>query len=193
MRLLIPIFLIIISIIGFMYFVEPIYKDVLEARTLLSSYETGLARLTSLLNEKDKLITKEHSINDYNQDRINKLLPANIDNIRLIIEIQEIASIYGMTVKDIKFDEAKNMKEEVQPEAGVKQVAKNDDYGTLNFYFSVEGSYNNFLNFTRDLENNLRIIDISSIQFTSADLNPLKSSSEYYKYGYKIKTYWLKK
>ena len=51
-----------------------------------------------------------------------------------------------------------------------------------------------FINFIKDLESNLRIVDISSIQFSSSasgvGLNPLLP--EAYKYDIKIKTYWLK-
>ena len=52
--------------------------------------------------------------------------------------------------------------------------------------------YNNFINFTRDLESNLRIVDISSIEFLSSTSVLSGSSPDSYKYNFKVKTYWLK-
>ena len=54
-----------------------------------------------------------------------------------------------------------------------------------------------FLSFLKDLESNLRIVDMSSIQFSSdsntgLNLSSSSSSTEAYKYNFKIKTYWLK-
>ena len=71
------------------------------------------------------------------------------------------------------------------------------DYGVWNLEFSTMGTYNNFLNFSRDLQSNLRIVDIAAVQFSSTDTRvaPLVgklSSDEVYKYSFKIKTYWLK-
>ena len=58
--------------------------------------------------------------------------------------------------------------------------------------FSTEGSYENFFRFIEDLESNLRIVDIASIEFSSASVSITKSSTEYYRYNFKIRTYWLK-
>ena len=74
--------------------------------------------------------------------------------------------------------------------------AKSKDYGIFDLEFSTSGTYDNFINFTKDMESNLRIVDISSIVFSS-DLggvvnNPKTNSPEVYKYNFKIKTYWLK-
>ena len=45
----------------------------------------------------------------------------------------------------------------------------------------------------KDLENNLRIVDIYSIEFSSSANTKLKSYlPEAYKYNLKIRTYWLK-
>jgi hypothetical protein len=84
---------------------------------------------------------------------------------------------------------------------GLTQISRKD-YGVWDLEFSTTGTYNNFLNFTKDLESNLRIVDISSIQFSSASSSDINtkinlpanspSSSEVYRYGFKIKTYWLK-
>ena len=112
-----------------------------------------------------------------------------------------------MVLKDVKYDTISQAT--VAPtggaiQGGVDTATTAQDFGTWNLEFSTQGSYSNFLNFIKDLENNLRIVDISSIQFSSdtaltpaaasssSSSSSLSSPSDSYKYGFKIKTYWLK-
>ena len=205
MRFIMPIILIGISITVFFVFTDPMYGDVSTLRARVASYNEALENSKALENERDKLTAKYNSIDPENLVKLQKLLPENIDNIRLILEIGQVASPYGMVLKDVKYntttekDKAKNPNT-VAPEGiqGAVAQSSNKDYGVWDLEFSTTGTYTNFLNFTKDLENNLRIVDISSIEFSSATDTSVKPgtpntpSNEVYKYNFKIKTYWLK-
>ena len=116
-----------------------------------------------------------------------------MDSIRLILEIEKIASPYGMVLKDTRYNPAEKDKDakDGSSVAGGTATKSNQNYGTWDLEFSTEGSYQNFLSLLEDLENNLRIVDISSIQFSSESVNT-KASNDNYKFNFKIKTYWLK-
>ena len=197
-RYIIAIILIGISLVGFFSFSSPLYKDISDLKMQIASYNEALDNSKALENERDKLTAKYNAINPENLVRIQKLLPDNIDNIRLILEIEKVALPYDMVLKNVKFNTVK--KENTTPETGATQgggtqvdQSFNKDYGSWDLEFSTSGTYNNFINFTKDLESNLRIVDISSIQFSSGPdtkLNP--SLPEVYKFDFKIKTYWLK-
>ena len=197
-RFIMPIVLIGIALSVFFVFTDPFYNEVSTLRKDVASYNDALDNSKMLESERDKLTAKYNAINPDNLIKIAKLLPENVDNIRLILEIEQIALPYGMVLKDVKY----NIANPNLPVAGVQGggVAKPTikDYGIFDLEFSTSGSYNNFINFTKDLENNLRIVDISSIAFSSdTNLNPGSSSKtasppEIYKYNFKIKTYWLK-
>ena len=193
-RFITPIILIGIAIAGFFMFTNPLYKNISEIRTQIVSYNEALDNSKALEAERDKLTQKYNSIDSENLAKLNKLLPDSVDNIRLILEIEKMASPYGMVLKDIKYDTITKKDdttgEVIQGGAAIQPSRK--DYGTWDLEFSTQSTYNNFVNFIKDLESNLRIIDISSIQFSSNTGAGLGSSSEVYKYGFKIKTYWLK-
>jgi len=194
-RFITPIILIGIAIAGFFIFTNPLYKNISESRVQMASYNEALNNSKALEAERDKLTQKYNSIDSENLAKLNKLLPNNVDNIRLILEIEKMASPYGMVLKDIKYDTITKKDdttgEVIQGGAAIQPSRK--DYGTWDLEFSTQSTYNNFVNFIKDLESNLRIIDISSIQFSSnTDAGLGSSSSEVYKYGFKIKTYWLK-
>lgn len=190
-----PMILIGVGVSVFFVFADPLYNDVLSLRARVASYDEALNNSKMLENERDKLTAKYNSINPENLTKLQKFLPENIDNIRLILEIEKIASPYGMSLKDIKYNTT--AVDVSNTTGGVSQggmvIAKNSskDYGIWDLEFSTSSSYNNFLNFTKDLEKNLRIVDISSIEFSS-NTGFLPNISDVYKYNFKIKTYWLK-
>lgn len=197
-----PTILIVISFAIFFVFTNPIYDNIAQLRTVASSYNEALDNSKALENERDKLVQKYNSINPENLARLEKLLPDNINNIRLILEIEQIASPYGMVLKNVKYNATseKDTAKKTTPEtAGVVQggtptttQSLRKDYGVWDLEFSTAGAYNNFINFTRDLESNLRIVDVSSIEFLSSTSVLSGSSPDSYKYNFKVKTYWLK-
>lgn len=192
-----PIILIGISITLFLVFTNPLYKDISLLREKVSAYNGALNNSKILEQERDKLTQKYNAIGSENLDKLQKLLPETVDNIRLILEIEKLALPYNMVLKDVKYDSAVKESNNTNTTipgvifggVGPKSLVK--DYGIWNLEFSTEGTYNNFINFTKDLENNLRIVDISSVSFSSS--SSASAASNIYKYSFKIKTYWLKK
>lgn len=191
LRIIIPVILISLSIALFFTFTNPLYNDVKALRQEVGSYNEALNNSKALENERDKLTQKYNSIGGENLDRLEKLLPESIDNIRLILEIEKLAQPYGMALKNVKYDTTQKVTTPALPGAiqGVLGAAAKKDYRVWNLEFSTEGSYDNFINFAKDIENNLRIVDIASISFSSSG-GILRS--DLYEYNFKIKTYWLK-
>jgi len=198
-----PIILIGISVTVFFMFSNPFFNDIKELNIKADSYNQALDNSQALEKERDKLTLKENSFDPVDLNKLKRLLPESIDNIRLILEIEQIALPYGMVLKDVKYDtKSEETTETGAIQGGAKTQAVSKDYGVWDLAFSTTGTYSNFINFTRDLENNLRIVDISSIQFSSdtgsssskSSGSSLSSapSSQSYKYDFKIKTYWLK-
>src|SRR3989344_7387808 len=106
-RLITPIVLIAISIATFFVFASPLLDEISALRTKADSYNEALDNSKALESERDKLTTKYNSIDPENLQKIKKLLPDNIDNIRLILEIGQLASPYGMILKNVKYNAAK--------------------------------------------------------------------------------------
>lgn len=192
-----PVILIGIAVSVFFVFTNPFYEKVSLLRAQVASYDEALSNSKAFETERDKLTAKFNAIDKDNLSKLQKLLPENVDNIRLILEIEKIAAPYGMTLKDVKYDTV-SKETKTQPQGvmqgGVAGQTLSKDYGTWNFEFSTAGTYNNFLKFMVDLEKNLRIVDIASITFSSGSGNTSfgSASSEIYKFNFKIKTYWLK-
>ena len=193
-KFIFPTVIIGVTIAGFLIFTNPLYKDIMTEREQIKSYDEALTNSKALEAERDKLTQKYNSIDPENINRLQKLLPNNVDNIRLILEIEKVALPYGMVLKDVSYSSDDEKKEEGGDQRSNIQINKsNKDYGVIELGFSTQGTYSNFINFIKDLENNLRIVDITSIDFSSSAGTGLgKSLTEVYTFNFTVKTYWLK-
>lgn len=201
MRLIIPIsFLVIIIVLLFMV-IRPVYSDIKQAKEDVLIYSTALNNSTELKETRDVLIEKYKNIKTEDRERLLHLLPSSIGNIELILEIEKIANIKGMPIKDIGFDTKKLEPEKNKEEEGT--IVVEDDklaslpYGIFPIDFVVEGRYNVFVEFLQELEQNLRLVDIKSISFAvpdpaTATIPGNNIDSSIFSYKLKVETYWLK-
>jgi hypothetical protein len=211
MRLIFSISFLIISGALFFVFTDPLYGDVKNIKTEVATYTTALSNSTDLQKTRDDLINVYKNVTKEDKENLAHFLPTTIDNIQLILEVEKIANLYGMPVKDISFD-SKGLEQAVvnsdntttSKETVVvseKQPADFLPYGVFPMSFVVEGRYDTFITFLKDLEKNLRLIDVKSISFSvpsaAADTKggvaaPDLTSTNVYSFTLKIETYWLK-
>ena len=192
MRYIVPIILFLLAVASFVMYTNPAYQEVKTLRTTSTQYDTALTNSRKLQEERDALGTKYRSISPDDLARLSKLLPDNADNIRLVIDIQNMAQSYGMSLAAIKFDSAQTTK---APTTGNQLAAgtpsdvslTSKDYGVFSITFSTTATYENFLKFLKDVESSLRLTDVQSIDFSSSDV-----SKSTYVYTVKLNTYWLK-
>jgi len=147
-KFFIPTVLIAISIALFVFFTNPLYKEISVLRAKSASYEQALTNAKELQTFRDELLNKYNGFSREDVTRLKKLVPDNVDNIRLILEIQGIASNYGMQIKNVKYDAKKAAGlESTVPQNANASREQVKDYGTFDMEFSTEGSYNNFVKF----------------------------------------------
>ncbi len=196
-RYLTSIILIGISVAVFLLVTKPVYQSMGVLKETQSTHNEALGNSKAFEKERDRLTKQYGAINPDSLARVEKLLPDNVDNIRLILEIEKLAQPYGIALRDVKYNATTEAaKKEATTGAisgGNREVVKNTSYGSWDLEFSISTNYNNFISFTKDLENNLRIVDITSLQFdATSGATTNKSLPEVYRFSYKIKTYWLK-
>jgi len=190
MNLILPIILFLLSFGVFFGYINPNYKGnstytegkyntygVTQLRDEFAKYEDSLTSSKKVLDNRKLLGDKKNSISTADTQRLTTLLPDNIDNIRLILEVSKIASQRNLSIKNLSIGAIVKKSDAVGPD--------NTPYGTVSLGFSVNATYDNYLAFLRDLEDNLRIIDIPSVSFASTD-------NGFYDFNFTINTYWLK-
>ena len=185
MKSLTPIVFILVSIVIFFTVTDPIYKEVKALRVTYAQYQDVLDRSAQLLKQRQVLQDKYDSFSKDDIDRLKKLLPDTVDNVRLIIDIDEIAKRYGLTIKNVRLDDSKTNTTSGANSPIATITAGGANYGTIPMGFSVTSDYNTFLSFLEDLEGSLRIVDVTNIALKPGTNNT-------YSYDVSLKTYWLK-
>lgn len=180
MKIFTPIVLIIISVALFFLFTDPRYDQVKELQAEEAKFDEALERSKELIELKDGLLAKYNSFSAEDLERLEKLLPDNVDNVRLILVIDNISAQYGLLLKDVSVDQPSS---NVPSGAGQAQA----ELGSITLEFSVGSDYENFVQFIMDLEDSLRVVDITLLSFT---VNEDESDEVEYTVG--IETYWLR-
>ena len=178
-RYLFPLILLAVSIGIFAVFINPFYKQEIQpTRVQIAQLDEALNNAKRIQAERDALLEKFRTISDEDLERIKRLLPDNVDSVRLILEIDRIASQYGVIIKGIRVSDTSD-----EGRGGLGPREK--PYGTIGLNLAFIGSYDSFRNLVFDLERSLRIVDITTLSFTATeqDLN---------QYSVGIQTYWLK-
>ena len=174
--------MIVAVIAGFVVFIVPTYQDVGALRTQVADFNTVLDNAKTLQQQRNTLVTKYNAFDPNNISKLSTMLPANPENVQLILELNAAASQYGMVLQNVKIDAPTDTSSQIVVSGG-----KSPDIGNLTITFSVSGPYNGFTNFIKTIEKSLRIIDIQKATFTASD-----PKSTNYQYTVAVETYWLK-
>jgi len=198
MRYIFLLILIGASLATFFVVIKPRYDNLRNVKQEVTTYDTSLDTAEKLKISREELIAKYNSIPKTDLDGIKTLLPDSVDNIRLIIQLDSLATKNGLSTLravDYKSDTVASVGE--TPEApGMDTGGANKPYGEITVSFNTTGQYKNFLAFLSDLEQNLRLVDVTSIDFnavTSDGSAQGQALANNLSYKVTLKTYWLKK
>jgi Tfp pilus assembly protein PilO len=182
MRFIFPLLLVLSAIGLFMLYTNVTYQGSKDLQTQVSSYNEALDRSQELRKVRDELLARRNTFATDDIQKLQRMLPDNVDNIRLIIEINNIASNHNLLLQNVELGELSDSR---AARTAFSVGSSGDPIGSVDVSFSVATSYDNFLSFLSDLERSLRIVDVQKIEF-SAD-----SVGKATQYNLTIRTYWL--
>jgi len=178
MKFFIPIIFLIVSGALFFAFIDPTYSEIKKLQQEKNLFDEALDNSKKLQQARDELLSTYNSFSVSDLERLDKMLPNAVDNVRLVRDIDGIASKYGMKIKNVSISFVGN--------SGEQQIGADDEpVGMVDLSFTVTSPYRIFVNFLKDLEKSLRIIDVISVSFGAAE-------KDFYEYNVSVRTYWLK-
>ncbi len=207
----------IIAIIGvvlaggiFFWYTKPAYDGVQETRANIAQYDAALDKAAELQTLKQTLLSRFNTFDPADLDRLQKLLPDHVDNVRLILDLDKLAEQYGLALQNV--DVSSSQKQTAKSQTALGAVgSSNQKYDSLTLTFGTTATYSDFVRFLTDLESSLRIVDLVSLTIASGTsgaagpsnpTNPFpqstkvtssaKSTEPLYTYNITLRTYWLK-
>ncbi len=162
----------------FIGYVRPAWAVVQDKRAELKQYQEAAANARTLQAKRDELLQRRQSMSADDINRLAVMLPKNVDNVKLTLEINRIARQYNLVLQNVQVEDAAN-----DPQTQKREAQK--DYRSIAIDFTVSGGYNDFTDFMRHLERSLRLIDVDELTFKADNKTGL------YKFTMRIRTYWV--
>lgn len=189
--------LLILAAIGIYYgYTKHAFADIKAIKIQLADYNDTLNKANELDDEKKSIADTINSFSQDDKDRLEKLIPDNADNVRLIIDIQNIASASGLSIKNISVNDDSNptgaavtagaAANQTSSDQGLSTLNSTKKYDSVTLSFSVASSYENFIGFLGKLEQSLRLVDVTSLTVKNTE------SPGIYNFDIELKAYWLK-
>lgn len=180
-RLLMPLLLVGVALGLFMLYTNPTYQSIKLLRAQVAEYDDALNKSKELRTIRDELNARRNTFAPEAVQKLERILPDNVDNIRFAIEIDNIATRRNLSIGALKLGEVSDSRAQKSPLA---VGASGDAVGSVDVGFEIEARYEDFLTFLQDLEHSLRLIDIEKISFKATEGGNIK-------HAFTIRTYWL--
>lgn len=140
-------------------YISPEYQKIKTLRVEESQYLEAQANAQELTRVYDRLATEYNSLDQADIDRLNTFLPDTFDSTRFAVDIDALASRYSIRLN------------EVQTAQTNTQVSSKESLpvkvNTVTIRFKA--SYQSAVQFIKDVERSLNLIDITRVSFFADD------------------------
>lgn len=181
MRQIFPIIFILAAFGIFFFYSNPQYQALKLSIADQDKIVEANDKAKQLRAVRESLTDDRKKIAQDDITKIVKMLPDGVENVGLIIDIDNIASKYGMRIRNTKVNDGGSTKGSNVAVAG----PDSKKYGTIALSFSVSSTYEYFISFLKDLEASQRLVDVTALTFTS-------NKEGRYEFNVTLQTYWLK-
>ncbi len=162
--------LLIIAIVSYTNLVVPAYNKVQDLR----SEQQGIQATTS--QDQQAISTVKNLLGQYNQnfsqlhDNLSQILPAEADVPGIVYQLQALASARQVTIQSLGI--------QYLPIQAKVTDSITSPVGTLQISLNLSGPYASFKALLGDIETNIRLMDVQSIQIGGGNL-PGKNDLSY--------------
>lgn len=169
-------------------YTQPTYDHVRTLQSKVGEYDQALEKAAELQELKQSLLSRYNAFDPADLDRLHKLLPDHVDNVRLVLDLDNLAGRHGMALQNVVVSNPAS--EPSNPGAISTIGAGTQRFDSLTLKFTTHGSYEDFISFLQDIEASLRIVDLVSLSLAGEGI--LNAGNPTYRYDITIRTYWLK-
>ncbi len=189
--------LIIISIGVYFTVTSSMVDDAKAVKAVNDQYSAALSSADQLVSARDRVLAQYNAISAGDRDKLDKMIPSTVDNIRLIIDLNNVAVRHGFTLPDVKAIAGTASKTTgsvaTRAPAGLNGGPSTlsaasfaaPTLDTVTISFTATAEYNQFVSFLQDIEANLRVMNLTHLTVVATD-NGL------YTYQVQLQTYWLR-
>lgn len=187
-KFLTAILMLLIAVGLFIGFTRPSYSEVQALQEQGSQLDQILAEATEFQRLKSQLIERYNSLPAVHLERLSKMVPDHVDNVRLILDVDSLAADNDLTLENVLINSATAEDEEDRTPLGAVSAGRSV-FESLTLQFKTTGTYADFLGFLQSLESSLRLVDVADLNLRRDDT---VQGEPIYDFEVTIRTYWLK-
>jgi len=178
--LLVSVAFLIVALSVYGLFISPVYDDVVVLRGELSSRDQFLQKQSYVLGKVDSLVSQFHGVSEL-QKTVSLSLPLDEDLSSIFNQLRVLASVNNLVVEVFGVKPMAFRELAAAPLAG--------RVGALQLSLRVSGPYEGFKNFLKNLETNVRVMDVESIAIERTG----GLGTNYFTYNLVVNTYYQEK
>jgi len=204
-RNIIAAILIIIGIGLYFTVTQSMIADAQAVKAKNDQLTTALDNAQQIITSRDGVTTKYNSIPAADRAKLDKMIPSAVDNIRLVIDLNNMALQNHFALSNVKAAVPSNSAQNLGASARqgvstpVQSVSAPVGSGSMSpvqsvsepvldkvqISFGATATYDQFINFLRAAESDLRIMDMTHLTITA-------NNQGTYDFQVQFQTYWLR-
>jgi Tfp pilus assembly protein PilO len=158
----------------FLLYTKPAYDSVEALKAENESYDLALEKAAELQRLKQSLLSRYNAFSPADIERLHKLLPDHVDNVRLILDLVQNVAV--------------SRPGERSEENGSVIGPSRQQYDSVTLTFATQATYDQFQTFLLDLEDSLRIVDLLELSIDGAGV-PEGGGDVVYNFSITLRTY----
>ena len=211
MRPFIAAFAIVLAGVIFFAFTKPTYDSTQAIQAQITQYNAALDKATKLQTLKQTLLSRYNSFDPADLARLQTMLPDQVNNIGLILDLDTLANQYGLSLANVGIaSSASGSGSSGQSTSGgggnttpIGTLAT--PYESLDVTFTIHCTYAQFIQYITSLETSLRIVDLVGLSVSGGGIAANSSApslalvsatssgdTNVYTFDVTLRTYWLK-
>ena len=168
MPILFVVLMMVVAYVAYSFFFQPLWDQNQELRSQVDTDSVRFANLQELSRYNPLFVTKA-ALYKERQDVLNKVLPATLDKLKLLVQVEQLYKQQGLTL-------------DVLPDPTPPTQVGEDTVS--NFQLTAQGNYFRVLAFLKSLLNFPNIIQVNSISMAGGeDVTVTVDCSMYLKQG----------
>lgn len=166
-------FVLILVAVGIIVsYVQPAWKDIDRVQNDLDEVNTAIANATRNNGELRRLQGLEQSLSQQEKIDLDIFLPREIDPLQVMADVTTIGALSRATIVSISAAELIDADPDVVTQSG----AVGSELAMQDFTVEIEGSYEAFKTFLRNIERNKYLLEVVSVAFSGNESNDETSS-----------------
>lgn len=142
---------------------RPIWDEVQKLRAESQDVASALASLSELQKLRDELLATYDAIPKSKLERLREFLPEKSETGALLVTLENLAASGGSRLRQVNFSQTQGR----TPLRGAAALKQDEELvESVSYAFNIAASYEVFRAMLLAMEKNLRIVDISDINFS---------------------------